>query len=570
MKNKIVVLFLTCIIFHAPGVHAAVIDDVTENMNSGAVTVTGSGIAGGDEVFIEVFDYEDTAYEKPVFAGVFEADADGNLAACFSMPDSVETGKKTAAARARTGGVLRKDFDYFSAVSIISVTADWNNAIAGQDRKLLENILNNEASLKVLINTNLSSKLAAELIDVNKDKLTAELLTMQESDSIEEISKMVAEPYINFAVNNASPETAASLTGEFYDIIDTKKGDIYNDILLRLSDAQRNEVYISALNKTRGNLTNENITDLIYSEAVMYGFKQKESYTELSSYMKKYNGEYFKADFSDYETLKNTYPVDSGMIKQKDNYKTFDELRGIFESLVKQQKKAETAAPKKSSGGGGGGGGGGIKSPAVVPAITQEPTEAETVVFKDLKDYSWAENYIMVLYDKGVVDGVGNGNFEPSGCVLREQFVKMLAAFMPAAEAAEKSGFTDVVSGEWYEKYIDNAKESGIIKGNTDGSFGIGKKITRQDAAVMLLNAVVAYDNEIIANAEAGAPEFSDIDDISSYALYSVSVLGKLGIVKGGENGKFNPLGTATRAEAAVMIGRVMELIDGEVDANEA
>lgn len=52
---------------------------------------------------------------------------------------------------------------------------------------------------------------------------------------------------------------------------------------------------------------------------------------------------------------------------------------------------------------------------------------------------------------------------------------------------------------------------------------------------------------------------FIDKDRITAYAAESLAALVKEGIVTGSGNGRINPQGTATRAEAAVIIYRILK-----------
>ena len=122
-------------------------------------------------------------------------------------------------------------------------------------------------------------------------------------------------------------------------------------------------------------------------------------------------------------------------------------------------------------------------------------------------------------------------------------------------ETPSDAGFEDVVSGSWYEKYVNGAKAISLISGKDEKTFGVGENITRQDAAVVLFNALKISKPEAVEGISIDELGFADSDSISAYALYAVSVL------NGDNNGYFTPTANATRAEAAVMINKVLKLI---------
>ena len=64
-------------------------------------------------------------------------------------------------------------------------------------------------------------------------------------------------------------------------------------------------------------------------------------------------------------------------------------------------------------------------------------------VFGDLDGYEWAKKDIENLYQKDIVSGTGDGNFEPSREVKREEFVKMLVSALDLTLSNDLE-FTDV------------------------------------------------------------------------------------------------------------------------------
>ena len=77
----------------------------------------------------------------------------------------------------------------------------------------------------------------------------------------------------------------------------------------------------------------------------------------------------------------------------------------------------------------------------------------------------------------------------------------------------------------------------------------------------MMLNAIKLYNGSLLDGIDTDSIDFADSEDISSYAMYSVAALSRLEIVNGMNDGKFYPQSYTSRAEAAVMIGRILELI---------
>ncbi len=228
--------------------------------------------------------------------------------------------------------------------------------------------------------------------------------------------------------------------------------------------------------------------------------------------------------------------------------------------------KAINPAPSgggTGGGGGGGGGGGAIAAPTVIPPqktpVEVKPTETDGVkVFNDLAATHWAHERIMELYEKGIVNGTGENSFEPEGDVTRDQYLAMLIrAFGFETEKGEAS-FTDVSEDEWYYDIIMTAQKLGITDGYADGSFGVGRSITREEMAVMAYRS--AEKAGLLISKDMGDTVWNDAGEISEFATEAVSALNKAGIIKGISEDEFSPKTTATRAQAAVIISRILEV----------
>lgn len=144
---------------------------------------------------------------------------------------------------------------------------------------------------------------------------------------------------------------------------------------------------------------------------------------------------------------------------------------------------------------GGGSGGGGGTSPRLPessdrPQPTAKP-EDPNAPFADLGQAAWAGEYILGLYEQGVVSGKAEKAFMPLDNVTREEFVKMLALVFEL-ETEKTGAFSDVEAGAWYAPYVGGAWRAGLVNGVADGVFGVGQNITRQDMAVMTWRAAEA------------------------------------------------------------------------------
>lgn len=101
----------------------------------------------------------------------------------------------------------------------------------------------------------------------------------------------------------------------------------------------------------------------------------------------------------------------------------------------------------------------------------------------------------------GIIDGVGDGTYNPGGYLTREQFAKVAVCILGEQEKAAASpaatAFTDVAADSWARGYIAYVAEKGVIAGFPDGSFGGGQVLTYAQAAMVLLRCLGYTDGEI-------------------------------------------------------------------------
>lgn len=570
MKKTISALLCTAVLAQCGATaFAAAIDTVKEDMDTQIITVSGSKLSNNDKVLIEVFNFDNGTvdYENGL-EGIFAVNTDenGSYTVSFKLPKTSATGEKKIFARPVVGKKSEDKIDFYSSESIDTILRNWNSAIQNQDKTSMEKVINDKTALKIILNSSLADTLASELASADKTVLAEKLLKLPEATKIGDFAPDFIAPYINFAINNLSADTLAKLVSEFYDEIDTVKGTVYENIISKMSDDEKNVLFKDSANFRTKDISTADFASVIYSRAVYNKFSEITYYADVKPFIDLYNTDYFKIDFTDYDTVSNKYEVDSKVLENRHAYSDFETFKTKYEGWAAEQKEAEGESGGSSGGTSGGSSSGSGKGKGSGVSFVPTPKDEDISVvkeeiFNDLENFDWAKEHIMALYNKGAVDGTEKNTFSPSNLVTREQFVKMISALTTFDENPPSAEFSDVAKGEWYEKYINGAKASGLISGRDDGTFGVGDCIIRQDAAIMCLNAIKKERPDLLENLKIEKLPFGDAGDISSYAVYAVSALNKLGILNGDASGNFNANANATRAEAAVMINKVMTLI---------
>ena len=177
--------------------------------------------------------------------------------------------------------------------------------------------------------------------------------------------------------------------------------------------------------------------------------------------------------------------------------------------------------------------------------------------FSDISDH-WAKTYIIKLTKLGIISGMGDGTFAPNASLTRAQFLTLLSKVDKDENmnVSTQSNFKDVKSGDWYAKVVSWGVQNRIVNGYTDGTFGPNKKVTREQMCVMLYNYYIHKSKAW--NAPDKELTFNDVKKISDYALPAVKKVVNKGVMSGRPDGSFDPLGNATRAEAAKIIYMIL------------
>jgi hypothetical protein len=233
-----------------------------------------------------------------------------------------------------------------------------------------------------------------------------------------------------------------------------------------------------------------------------------------------------------------------------------DVTKESLEKIVSSAAEKYSSNGTTGSGSGGGGGNGGTsKTPNIGITMPNEPYVSFSA-FNDIGGVSWAKDSIEELAKRGIINGKAEKIFAPNDTVTREEFVKMVVLALNITAEDTSCDFTDVRDDAWYKEYVGRAVGSGLVNGLGNGTFGVGENISRQDIAVILWNAIKS-------KAEHGSADaFIDNDAVSDYAKEAVNAMRYLNIIAGYDDNTFRPSNAATRAEAAKLLYKAMQIAE--------
>ena len=167
-------------------------------------------------------------------------------------------------------------------------------------------------------------------------------------------------------------------------------------------------------------------------------------------------------------------------------------------------------------------------------------------------DCHWASSSISKMADKGILSGIGNNLFAPSNTLTGAEFVTMIVRHF----YEDKLG----TEGEkWYSEFMDAAKRANILTGTNVTAEGT---INRYDMAQLMYNVLKAEG--ITTSSLSDTSKVADWASVPSTYQDAVSVCYNMGMLSGVDNkGTFNGTGNMDRAQAAVVMDRLLEVCSG-------
>ena len=186
-----------------------------------------------------------------------------------------------------------------------------------------------------------------------------------------------------------------------------------------------------------------------------------------------------------------------------------------------------------------------------------DPTPEAT--FTDVSETAWYKNSVDYAVEHGLMNGTGTNTFEPESTMTRAMLVTVLWRYANAPKPGANP-FTDVPNGKWYTDAVAWAAENGVVNGVGDGKFEPDGSVKREQMATILYRYAQKVGIDTSKHTELSA--FPDANRVSAYARAPMQWIVAEGVIGGSrENGQdwLNPQGNATRAEVATILMRFIE-----------
>ena len=158
------------------------------------------------------------------------------------------------------------------------------------------------------------------------------------------------------------------------------------------------------------------------------------------------------------------------------------------------------------------------------------------------------------------MNGTAANYFDPNADITRGMFVTVLYR-MAGSPITGVLDFVDVPSYEYYAAAIAWAHKGGIVMGISDTEFAPDDKITREQMAAILYRYMNYNNLDTSAGDNTNVLSYSDSFAMSEYAVPAMQWAVGAGVMNGNGDGTFAPANNATRAEAAAVFVRTLNVI---------
>jgi hypothetical protein len=181
-----------------------------------------------------------------------------------------------------------------------------------------------------------------------------------------------------------------------------------------------------------------------------------------------------------------------------------------------------------------------------------------TKSFDDVGE-TWYTDAVDFATSHDLFNGTGNGKFSPNSDMSRAMLVTVLYRLEDEPEIVAGSDYGDVKADSYYEAAVAWGTDTGLVNGYGNGKFGTDDSITRQQLATFLYRYAQQQGLDVSATGDLSG--YTDGGDTASWASDAMKWAVGAGIITGKGNGIVDPQGTASRAEVATMLQRLVALM---------
>ena len=179
-----------------------------------------------------------------------------------------------------------------------------------------------------------------------------------------------------------------------------------------------------------------------------------------------------------------------------------------------------------------------------------------TQMFTDVTK-NWAYPGIQYCVTHGIMGGMGNGTFAPTGTTTRAQIVQILYNLEGTPAVSGTTPFTDLTAN-WYKPAILWAYQNNVVAGTSPTTFAPDQPVTREQIAVILTQYMFHVLKMERTWTPADLSTFPDGANVSSWAKEAMQDAVALGLINGTKASDgvvyLDPQGSAARQQVATIL----------------
>ena len=179
-----------------------------------------------------------------------------------------------------------------------------------------------------------------------------------------------------------------------------------------------------------------------------------------------------------------------------------------------------------------------------------------TQMFTDVTK-NWAYPGIQYCVTHGIMGGMGDGTFAPTGTTTRAQIVQILYNLEGTPAVSGTTPFTDLTAN-WYKPAILWAYQNNVVAGTSPITFAPDQPVTREQIAVILTQYMFHVLKMERTWTPADLSTFPDGANVSSWAKEAMQDAVALGLINGTKTPDglvyLDPQGSAARQQVATIL----------------
>lgn len=222
-----------------------------------------------------------------------------------------------------------------------------------------------------------------------------------------------------------------------------------------------------------------------------------------------------------------------------------------------------TASFKSAGGSSSGSGSSGSSRPTTTPSEDpKDPVIPPTnQTFTDVAENAWYSAAVAAVVDKGIMEAVADKTFAPARAMTRGMTARALYCLAAKPEVAATSSFLDLAEDVNYADAVAWGSATGVINGYDQTRFGGEDTLSREQLATLLYRYAKLIDKRDMTAAGDALTPFPDGGRVSGWATEAMAWAVSKRLILGRADGALAPQANITRAEAAVILERYLDLL---------